>query len=159
MWQVLEEEIERKARALLAKQRRGHAAAQTYARRFTNRTGQSSVAASYRRPSYWDYDNQFDPIHCISHARFLAKRIWSKIQSELYEPKPAILFEIPKPDGGFREIMLFSIPDSAVANVFHRRLTARNKGLFSAYSFAYRPDKSVFEAIVHLQRMLQPSKS
>jgi RNA-directed DNA polymerase len=41
----------------------------------------------------------------------------------------------------------------------HRRLTDRNKGLFSAYSFAYRPDKNVFEAIIHLQRMLQPAKT
>lgn len=159
MWQVLEEEIERKARAILAKQRREAAAATKYASRFTSRTGQTSIAAPYQRPSYWDYDNQFDPVYCIAHARFLAKRVWSKINSGLYEPKPAILFEIPKPDGGTREIMLFSIPDSAVANVFHRRLTNRNKGLFSAYSFAYRPDKNVFEAIVHLQRMLQPSKT
>lgn len=117
------------------------------------------MPASYRRPPYWDYDKQFDPVYCIAHARFLAKRVWSKIQSGLYKPKPAILFEIPKPDGGSRGIMLFSIPDSAIANVFHRRLTARNKGLFSAYSFAYRPDKNVFEAIIHLQRMLQPSKT
>jgi hypothetical protein len=159
MWQVLEKEIERKARAILAKQRRAQAGAEKYASRFTTRTGQPSIAAPYRRPPYWDYDNQFDPVYCISHARFLAKRIWSKINSDLYEPKPAVLFEIPKPDGGTRDIMLFSIPDSAVANIFHRRLTARNKGMFSAYSFAYRPDKNVFEAIVHLQRMLQPSKT
>lgn len=159
MWQVLEEEIERKARAILAKQRRSQGGAEKYAERFTRRTGEVSIAAPYRRPPYWDYDNQFDPVYCIRHARFLAKRIWSKINSKLYQPKPAILFEIPKPDGGTREIMLFSIPDSAVANVFHRRLTNRNKGIFSAYSFAYRPDKNVFEAIIHLQRMLQPSKT
>jgi hypothetical protein len=131
MWQVLEKEIERKARAILAKQRRAQAGAEKYASRFTTRTGQPSIAAPYRRPPYWDYDNQFDPVYCISHARFLAKRIWSKINSDLYEPKPAVLFEIPKPDGGTRDIMLFSIPDSAVANIFHRRLTARNKGMFS----------------------------
>ncbi|KEZ16771.1 GroupII intron-associated maturase [Sphingobium yanoikuyae] len=77
----------------------------------------------------------------------------------MYEPKPAIQFEIEKPDGGTRGIMSFAIPDSAVANVFHRRLTLRNTGIFSAYSFAYRPDKTVFDAIVHLQRMLQPSKT
>lgn len=159
MWQIFEVEIERKARAILAKQRRGDAAARKYAAKFSARTGEISSASDYKEPSYWQYDNQFDPIYCIRHARFLAKRLWSKIQSGLYEPKPAILFGIPKPDGGTRGIMLFSIPDSAVANVFHRRLTARNKGMFSAYSFAYRPDKNVFEAILHLQRMLQPAKS
>lgn len=159
MWEVIEQEIERKARNILAKQRRAHGAAKKYAGRFTSRTGIASIASPYHRPPYWDYDKQFDPIYCIKHARFLAKRVWSRIQSELYAPKPAILFEIPKPDGGTRDIMLFSIPDSAIANVFHRRLTARNNGLFSAYSFAYRPDKNVFEAIIHLQRMLQPPKT
>lgn len=159
MWQVIEQEIERKSRNILAKQRRGDAAAAKYAKRFTVRTGLPSAASPYHRPPYWDYDSQFDPVYCIKHARFLAKRVWSKIQSELYHPKPAILFQIPKPEGGTRDIMLFAIPDAAVANVFHRRLTARNKGLFSAYSFAYRPDKNVFEAIIHLQRMLQPAKT
>jgi RNA-directed DNA polymerase len=159
MWQVLEEEIERKARNVLSKQGRSNAAAQKHALRFQTRTGLPSIAAPYRRPPYWDYHKQFDPVYCIGHARHLAKRVWSKIQSNLYQPIPAILFQIPKPDGGLRDIMSFGIVDSAVANIFHRRLTARNKGLFSAYSFAYRPDKNVFEAIVHLQRMLQPPKT
>ena len=79
MWQVVEEEIERKARNILAKQRRGDGAAKKHAKRFTTRTGLPSIPAPYRRPSYWDYDNQFDPVYCIAHARFLAKRVWSKI--------------------------------------------------------------------------------
>lgn len=159
MWQVLEAEIERKARNILAKHRRDAATRRKYARRFTLRTGQPSTASQLSRPSYWDYDKHFDPVYCISHSRFIAKRIWAKIQAGEYAPKPAIQFEIDKPDGGTRAIMSFTIPDSAVANVFHRRLTARNKGMFSAYSFAYRPDKNVFEAVIHLQRMLQPPKT
>jgi RNA-directed DNA polymerase len=107
MWQVLEEEIERKSRNILAKQRRADSAAVKHAKRFTSRTGIVSVSAHYKRPTYWDYDNQFDPVYCIKHARFLAKRVWEKIQTGAYAPKPAILFEVPKPDGGFREIMLF----------------------------------------------------
>lgn len=159
MWQVLEREFERKARNILAKHRRRETTTAKHSSRFTKRTGIPSTAAAVKRPAHWDYDSQFDPVYCIRHARFLAKRVWSKIQSEQYEPKPAIQFEIEKPDGGTRIIMSFAIVDSAVANVFHRRLTDRNKGVFSAYSFAYRPDKNVFEAIVHLQRMLQPEKT
>lgn len=159
MWQIIEREIERKARNILAKHRRSVAAAEKHAERFVKRTGLPSAPSPSKLPAYWSYDNQFDPIYCISHARFLAKRVWSKIQSNTYIPKPAILFEIDKPDGGTREIMSFAIPDSAVANVFHRRLTQRNRGMFSAYSFAYRPDKTVFEAIIHLNRMMQGSKT
>lgn len=112
-----------------------------------------------RNPSYWQYDKHFDPVYCIKHARFIAKGIWSRIQQQTYEPRPSIQFTIDKPGGGHREIMVFSIPDSAVANILHRKLTARNRGLFSSYSFAYRPDKTIFEAIIHLQRMMQPSKT
>jgi len=93
MWQVLEEEIERKARNILAKQNREHAAAKKHASRFSLRTGTPSITAAYRRPSYWDYDNQFDPVYCIAHARFLAKRIWDKIQTGSYEPSPQYFFK------------------------------------------------------------------
>jgi RNA-directed DNA polymerase len=159
MWQMIEGEIERKARRILAKHRREHFAAQKHAKRFTRRTGRASAAAPLKNPSYWQYDNHFDPIYCIKHARFIAKGIWSSIQKQSYAPRPSIQFNIDKPGGGFREIMVFSIPDSAVANIIHRKLTNRNRGLFSAYSFAYRPDKTIFEAIIHLQRMMQPSKT
>lgn len=159
MWQVIEKEIERKSRNILAKQRREAASAKKHATRFTTRTGQTSIPAPYRAPPYWSFDRQFDPVYCIRHARFLAKSIWSKIQSEQYKTIPAILFEIDKPGGGTRQIMSFAIPDSAVANIFHRRLTKRNSGIFSSYSFAYRPDKTIFDAIIHLERMIQPQKT
>jgi RNA-directed DNA polymerase len=159
MWEILEEEIERKARKILAKFRTKAGSAEKYAKRFSKRTGIASAASAPKDPIYWQYGNHFDPIYCIKNSRFIAKRLWSKIQDSTYKPKPAILFTIDKPDGGTREIMSFTIPDSAVANIFHKTLTNRNKGLFSAYSFAYRPDKNVLEAIIHLQRMLQPSKS
>jgi len=50
--------------------------------------------------------------------------------------------------------MAFTIPDAALANVIHSHATTRNLNLFSAYSFAYRPDKSVFDAILHLKLFL-----
>ncbi|WP_120216015.1 reverse transcriptase domain-containing protein [Sphingopyxis sp. EG6] len=159
MEEVIRKEIERKARRILDKQRHTEHASIKHAKRFTKRTGKPSTAATLKDPSYWEYDTQFDPAYCIRHSKFLARVIWRKIQNGSYAPKPAILFKIPKPDGGVREIMQFAIPDSAIANIFHRKLTSRNKGLFSSYSFAYRPDKSIFEAIIHLQRMMQPSKT
>jgi Retron-type reverse transcriptase len=159
MIEVIQAEIERKARRILDKYRRGVLASQKHAKRFTKRTGLPSVAAPQARPGYWDYHTQFDPVYCIKHSKYLAKVIWTKIQAGTYEPIPAILFEIAKPDGGTRPIMQFAIPDSAVANVFHTRLSRRNKGIFSAYSFAYRQDKNIFEAILHLHRMMQPPKT
>jgi RNA-directed DNA polymerase len=90
-------------------------------------------------------------IHCKRNANFLAKTIWLKIQSGDYVPRPALRFEVPKPAGGSRPIMQFSIPDSAVASVLNRRLTLRNLKNQSGNSFAYRPDRNVFDAILKIK--------
>lgn len=50
--------------------------------------------------------------------------------------------------------MQFAIPDSAVAAVLNRRLTARNLKKQSGNSFAYRPDRNVFDAILKLRSAL-----
>ena len=159
MQEIIKEEIERKAKRILEKYRRGSLASQKYARKFTKRTGLPSTSGATIRPPYWDYHPHFDLVYCIKHSKYLARVIWQKIQAGTYSPVPAIQFQIPKPDGGTRDIMQFGIPDSAVSNIFHRTITARNSGIFSAYSFAYRRDKTIFEAVIHLSRMMKPSKS
>jgi RNA-directed DNA polymerase len=80
--------------------------------------------------------------------------IWQKILDGDYKAVPAALHRIPKPDGGVREVMSFSIPDSALANVVHRTATKRNLTLFSKFSYAYRPDQNIFDAIIHLKRSM-----
>jgi hypothetical protein len=46
--------------------------------------------------------------------------------------------------------MAFSIPDAALANVVLRRARDRNLKRLSPSSFAYHPDKNVFDAIIAL---------
>ena len=46
--------------------------------------------------------------------------------------------------------MAFSIPDAALANVILRRARDRNLKRLSPSSFAYHPDKNVFDAIIAL---------
>lgn len=55
--------------------------------------------------------------------------------------------------------MAFGIPDSALANLLHRRMTKRNERLFSSYSYAYRADRNVFDAVLLLQRSLLNNKT
>lgn len=159
MIELFRKEIERKSKRILEKHRKSNALSRKYSNKFTKRTGVPSTPSQAARPEYWDFHPHFDPIYCIKHSKYLARIIWSKIQDNDYEPVPAIKFQIDKPDGGIREIMQFGIPDSAVANVLHRRITNRNSGIFSAYSFAYRPDKTIFEAIIHLKRMMSHPKT
>ena len=93
----------------------------------------------------------FDPAHCARNANIIAKTIWKKVLDGNYEPAPAIRYEIPKPQGGVREIMAFTIPDAALANVILWRARERNIKKLSPFSYAYHPDRDVFDAILALK--------
>jgi RNA-directed DNA polymerase len=159
MQKELQEEIERKARAVLKKERGKLSSAGRYARRFNKRTGLHAVVAAPVNPAHWAFHPHFDPVHCIRHSKYIAKHIWGAIEAGTYEPIPAVQFDIPKLGGGSRPIMSFGIPDSALANLLHRRLTKRNSRLFSGYSYAYRVDRNVFDAVLLLQRSLHNNKT
>jgi len=120
-----------------------------YREKFTRRT---SVDASLpsprpRRPLH----RHFDPRHCKRNANVIATAIWHKVLLFKYDPEPAVQFLIPKPDGTNREITAFGIPDAALANVLLRRTLNRNKKRLSPHSYAYHPDKNVFDAILALR--------
>jgi RNA-directed DNA polymerase len=159
MEELIESAIRRKSKAVLRKLRIEAAAEKKYAQRYQRRTGQAAGAPRHTDPSYWTLHPHFNPRYCISHAKYLSRVIWRKLQDGSYQPTPAIEFDIPKPDGSTRQIMAFTIPDSALANVLHKNLTGRNKNLLSSYSFAYRHDKNVFDAILNLKRSLGSPKS
>lgn len=127
-----------------------------YARKYTKRTGYPTVV----KPIATSFAHKhFDPIYCKRNANFLAKTIWHKIQQGTYEPMPALKFDLPKPDGSKRTIMQFSIPDSAVSAVLNRRLTKRNIEKQSGNSFAYRPDRTVFDALLKLKSAIRPRRN
>lgn len=156
---VIEEAIVRKARSVLRSRRLEFASAIKNSERYRKRTGLVPGTPSANNPDWWSFHPHFDPVYCIRHARFLSKVIWRKLQSSMYRPVPAIQFDIPKPDGSSRKIMAFTIPDSALANVVHRQATKRNLSLFSRFSYAYRPDQNIFDAILNLDRSLEGPKS
>jgi hypothetical protein len=157
--ELIEEAIVRKAKAVLRKQRIDRAATIKYSQKYLKRTNQTPGPPNLADPSWWSMHPHFNPRYCISHAKYLSRVIWRKLQAGTYEPTPAIQFDIPKPDGSTRQIMAFTIPDSALANVIHRTATNRNINLFSSYSFAYRPDKNVFDAILNLKKSINNPKS
>ena len=99
-----------------------------------------------------DLHRHFDPKHCKKQASYLAKVIWSKLLDRKYKPIPAILFQVEKPDGTFRGITEFSIPDTALANVIHRAIRDRNARNLSPMSFAYVPNRNLFDAILQLKQ-------
>lgn len=159
MRELIEGAIISKSRSVLKNRRMDQLSDIKDAERYRKRTGLVPGTPSPSNPAWWSYHPHFDPVYCLRHSKYLSRVIWNKLSNGSYRPVPAIQFDIPKPDGSARKIMAFSIPDSALANVIHAKATKRNLNLFSKFSYAYRPDQNVFDAIINLTRSLESPKS
>jgi RNA-directed DNA polymerase len=69
------------------------------------------------------------------------------------------LYKIAKDGGGHREIMVFSVIDSAVANLFNRKLRDRNRNTLSSFCYSYRKDRGIFNAVLQLSSLLKSEKT
>lgn len=147
MQNALKREIKRLSRRMLERADSLSLKDQKHRARFQKRTGK---IPGLPKPKTRFRPKHFDPIYCARNANFLSKTIWHKVLSGTYEVTPAIHFELDKPGGGKRPIMAFSIPDAALANVTMYRSRERNLKKLSSSSFAYRPDKNLFDAIIEL---------
>jgi len=76
-----------------------------------------------------------------------------------FEVTPAVQYKIPKDSGGFREIVVFSIPDAAIANLFNAKLRDRNRNLQSPFCYSYRKDRNLFDAVLDLSSTLGHGKT
>lgn len=149
MQHAIKKEIKRLSARAFEKIRKARDVEEQYRSRFEKRTDQ--LAGQPSRSIKNPVTKHFDPSYCARHANFLAKTIWHKVLEETYSPQPAICYHIPKPNGTKREIMAFAIPDAALANVILRRARDRNLKRLSPSSFAYHPNKNVFDAILALK--------
>lgn len=148
MKKELRDEIKKLCRKAFDKQKSENATVEKYKTKFTKRTGVAAADGWPKGPTY--SHRHFDPTHCIKNANVQAKAIWASVLAGTYEPTPAVRYTIPKPTGGFREIMAFSIPDTALANILFRAARDRNRKRMSPFSYAYQPDRNVFDAIIAL---------
>jgi hypothetical protein len=153
MQNAIKREIKKLCDRVLARQTSRKKKDRDYAARFEKRTGVAAGVSS--TPTQTAVSRHFDPLYCKRHANFLAKTIWYKALEGTYKPQPALNFFIEKPGGGKRSLMAFSIPDTAFANVLMRRLRERNIKRFSPHSFAYHPDKNIFDAILDLRSFIR----
>jgi hypothetical protein len=118
-------------------------------RRRNRRTG-GDEKAQVLRPSYWSTDSSFNPYLVRSRSDRIGRAIRVSLRERTYAPRNAVSFEVPKPDGTLREVSVFPVADSAVSNVIFRSLLWKNRQRLSAYSFAYRSDLTVHDAILHI---------
>lgn len=159
MQESLEKEIVRVAKRILNKDTALYRSQVRAAARFRKRTAISPGEPVRRNRSVERLHNFFDAKYCIHKRKFIAKLIWSKLLSREYDPLPAVRAEIPKPNGKTRTIMIFSIVDTAVANIFARALFRKNKAQLSPFSYAYRKDRSIFDAIIHINSVIKRPRS
>ena len=150
MERALKKEIKRLCRRTERRRALEEARSLKHRQKFERRTGLKSSIPKLT-PSPVIVHNHFDPAHCARNANILARTIWRKVLDEEYEPVTAVRYKIPKPQGGFREIMAFAIPDAALANLILWRTRQRNLKRLSPFSYAYHPDRDVFEAIIALK--------
>lgn len=113
------------------------------------RTGVAK-AGLIRRPSYWGVDNLFNPYKVRASAESISRAIRLGLANGDYRPYNSVLYEVPKSDGTHRAISVFNIPDAAVSRRIYRSLLAKNKPRMSSYSYAYRDDLTVHDAIHHI---------
>ncbi|MEK9786475.1 MAG: hypothetical protein VW546_10750, partial [Gammaproteobacteria bacterium] len=150
MEKALKQEIKRLCLRAQRRVKGREAKARQDRQKFEKRTGLPGGSPK-APPTLAGVHKHFDPAHCARNANIIARTIWKKVLDGTYVPTPAVKYQIPKPQGGVREIMAFAIPDAALANVVLWRARERNIKRLSPFSYAYHPDRDVFDAILALK--------
>ena len=79
------------------------------------------------------------------------KQYWSTLKARLmageYHPQAVRAVEIPKPQGGTRQLGIPSVVDRLIQQALQQQLTPIFDPLFSDYSYGFRPGKSAHQAV------------
>jgi RNA-directed DNA polymerase len=73
-------------------------------------------------PEYWSADNGFNPYYVRAHAGGIAYAIEKALASGRYRPRPAVIYQVEKQDGGLRDVAVFQVADNAVSRLTFQRL-------------------------------------
>lgn len=127
--------------------------------RRARRTLSPPKSLTLKRPPQWSIDDGFDPYLTRARASRIAHSIRRRLEDREYEPRSPIRFQIPKADGGEREVCVYQVADGAVSKMLFEGLLKKNLPLISARAYAYRKDISAQNAIQYVKsEFVQPAR-
>ena len=94
----------------------------------------------------------------VDEVKDYLKENWEEIREQIrnrkYKPQPVRRVEIPKPNGGVRNLGIPSVVDRIIEQAIAQRLTPICEPLFSDYSYGFRPKRRAQQAVVRLLEYL-----
>ena len=83
------------------------------------------------------------------------KEVREALESGKYRPSPVRRVEIPKPDGGVRQLGIPTVLDRLIQQAIAQVLTPMFEAVFSPYSYGFRPGRSAHQAVQKSQEYIQ----